>query len=150
VAIFVINEWLPEDSSGVNGGGRQREAFSVISALAVSDHRIVIIEKSPFEQKFWNLCKSNRDVVVRTIVRAYLLGLRQNSDRCQILKQEEAAPIPVELATATKADDHYLLHAQLTIQGAILVTTDLPLRQAVAQIQGLPCLSREEFLSTYF
>jgi hypothetical protein len=148
VAIFVINEWLPEDSSGVNGQKNQREAFTAIVSLAESTHTIVIVERSPFEQKFWHLCKENEDLVIRGIAREYVLGLRQNRERCRILISEETVDIPGELAAATKIDDHYLLSALLTVPGAILVTTDRPLHDAVTDA-GLTCLFREEFLQTY-
>jgi len=148
VATFVINEWLPEDSSGVNGKKNQREAFTAIVSLAGSGHTILVIERSPFERKFWRLCKENHDLVIRGIAREYVLGLRQNSDRCRILKPEETVDIPAELAAATNADDHYLLSAQVTVADAILVTTDGPLHDAVIGV-GLPCLFREEFLQTY-
>lgn len=148
MAIFVINEWLLEDSSGNNGLEFQRQAFSIITALAASEHQIVIIEGSPFDQKAWSLCKGTGSII-RAITRLFVVSLRQNSDRCRILKPEPPVAIPEQLAGATKHDDHYLLHAQLAVEGAILVTTDGPLREAVRNA-GLPCLFREEFLNTYF
>jgi len=54
-----------------------------------------------------------------------------------------------DLASSIKPDDHYLIQAQLNVSGAVLVTTDTPLREVVLKT-GLQCLSREEFLSTYF
>lgn len=148
MAIFVINEWLWADLSGSNGLQAQREAFSVIEKLAASDHRIVVIEGSSFDQKAWNLCKSTNPIVQR-IAGAYVANVRQNSDRCLIFKPEAAVALPDELASATEPDDHYLVQAQLTVIGAVLVTTDKLLRDAVGKA-GLSCLSREEFLSTYF
>ena len=148
MATFVINEWLWEDSSGVNGLGFQAEVFNLITRLAVSEHQIVIIEGSPFDQKAWRLCKGT-STIIRAIVTVFVTNLRQNSDRCRILKPELAVPIPEQLAAATNHDDHYLLEAQQAVEGAIIVTTDGTLREAVRNA-GLPCLSREEFLSTYF
>lgn len=149
MADFVINEWLWSDLAGHNGLQHQREAFSVIASLSASDHRIVIIEGSAFDQKAWKLCKYTNPMIVQRIAGAYVANVRQNSDRCLILKPEAAAAIPDDLASATKDDDHYLLRAQLTVPGAILVTTDGPLHEAVGNA-GLPCLFRELFLSAYF
>jgi hypothetical protein len=148
VAAFVINEWLWADLSGGNGRQAQREAFVVIQKLAVSDHRIVVIEGSAFDQKAWNLCKSTNPMIVQRMAGAYVASLRQNSDRCVILKPEAVLGVPNELASATKQDDHYLIQAQLSVEGAILVTTDGDLCHAVKQA-GLPCLSRQEFLTTH-
>lgn len=148
MATFVINEWLPEDLSGTNGRQGQIDALNVITRLAASDHRIVIIEQSPFEQKFFQLCRNNTDQTIRGIARAYMMDLGYDLDRCVRLKLEETVDIPQALAEATNANDHYLLHAQLTVAGAILVTTDQSLREAVNQA-GLPCISREDFFATY-
>ena len=148
MAIFVINEWLWADLSGSNGPLAQREAFSVIEKLPASDHRILLVEGSPFDQKAWNLCKST-DPIVQRIAGAYVANVRQNFDRCQILKPEEIDALPDELASAIKPDDQYLVQAQRSVSGAILVTTDNPLREALGKA-GLSCLSREEFLRIYF
>lgn len=148
MASFVINEWLWEDSSGVNGLPAQRRAFSVITEFAKSDHRLVVIAGSAFDKKAWRLCKST-DATAAAIARAFVLGVRSNSDRVLILRAEEAVGIPDELAAATKADDHYLLQAQLSVAEAILISTDEPLREAVRNA-GFNCLSREEFLTAYF
>lgn len=144
--IFVVNEWLPEDSSGVNDSDAQKTALKAVELLASSSHQIVVIEGSKFEKKFYALAKNNTDVAVRGIARIYMMSLRFNSDRCIAIKSENASPIPPELASATKTDDHYLLHALLTVPGSTLVTTDVDLRAAVNNA-GLPCLSREQFLS---
>ena len=88
-------------------------------------------------------------MVIQLIAGLYVANVRWNSDRCLILKPEATLALPDELASATKPDDHYLLRAQLSVPGAVLVTTDRPLCEAVGKA-GLSCLSREEFLSTYF
>ena len=149
MAVFVINEWLWADLSGSNGNEAQREAFGVIENLPSSDHRIVIIEGSKFDQKAWNLCGNTHPMTVQRIAGIYVSTVRVNADRCQILKPEAVVDIPQNLASATKPDDHYLIQALLTVQGAILVTTDNPLREVIGRA-GLGCMTREEFLSSYF
>lgn len=148
MADFVINEWLWADLSGSNGLQLQREAFSIIEKLPASDHRIVVIEGSAFDQKAWTLCGNSNRMIVQQMAGRYVKDVRKSS-RCLTLKPDTVPDLPEELASATKADDHYLLQAQLTVKGAILVTTDAPLREAVVKA-GLSCLSREEFLRRYF
>ncbi len=149
MAVFVINEWLWADLSGSNGRDNQLQAASLIDNLVVSDHRIVIIEGSSFDQKAWNLCRNINNLIVQRLAGFYVSAVRQNSDRCQILKPEAIADLPNELAYATKQDDHYLIQALLTVTGAILVTTDNPLRETLGRAR-LNCISREEFLRDYF
>jgi hypothetical protein len=148
VAVFVINEWLWSDLLGQNGLSNQREAFGVIEKIPASDHRIVIVEGSAFDKKAWNLCKS-ANLIAQRIAGAYVASVRQNSDRCLILQPEILVALPHELASAINPDDHYLVRAQLSVAGAVLVTTDGALCQVVVTA-GLSCLSREKFLSTYF
>jgi hypothetical protein len=148
VATFVINEWLWSDLSGDNGLPRQRDSFRVIEKLPASEHQIVVIERSAFDQKAWRMCKS-ADPVVGRIGGLYVSTVRQNSDRCLILSPASLVALPDNLASSTNPDDHYLLQAQLSVAGAILVSTDNPLRDA-AERAGLHSLSREEFLKTYF
>ncbi len=148
MADFIINEWLWADASGDNGPQAQREALNVIEKLAASDHKIVVIEGSSFDKKAWKLCKSTQPWIAQRIATAFVASIRQNSDRCLILKSESAAALPEELAPAINPDDQYLVQAQLSVGGAILVTTDGALREALGRA-GLRCLSREEFLATY-
>lgn len=150
MAVFVINEWLWSDVPGHNGPDNQREGFKVIVKLPVSQHQIVVVEGSAFDQKAWKLCKSTdtNPMVVQRIAGAYAKSLRLDSNRCLILRSETLAPLPPELASATNPDDHYLVQAQLASPGAILVTTDGELCEAVKQVH-LSCISREEFLNTY-
>ncbi len=148
MAIFVINEWLWADSAGDNGPQAQNHAFNIITMLAASDHQIAVIEGSPFDRKAWNICKST-DTIISSIARTFVLGLRQNSNRCLILKPESVAPFPEVLAPNVKLGDRYLVQTQLTLPGAILVTTDEALCEAVKDA-GFACLLRNEFLNTYF
>jgi|SRR5579864_3892077 len=151
MAVFVINEWLWSDVPGHNGPHNQREGFKVIVKLSTSQHKIVVVEGSAFDQKAWKLCKStatNPMLVQRIVGALYVPTLRQNSDRCLLLKQEALPAIPPELASVTNPDDHYLVQAQLAVPGATLVTTDGDLCQAVNRA-GLACITREEFLSNY-
>ena len=148
MAAFVVNEWLWADSSGENGPDAQRQAFQVITMLANSDHQIVIIEGSAFDQKAWKLCKSPDSMVAQRIAGLYVVSVRQNSDRCVILKPHEAAVLPDELALRIKSDDHYLVQALLTVGGSVLVTTDEPLLEIAATF-GLRCSHRHEFLAAH-
>ena len=117
MAVFVINEWLWADSSGSNGPHAQRQAFDVIRLLGDSDHQIAIIENSEFDRKAHTLCRSNEDIV-RQIIKIFMMILRQDSNRCIVLKLDMAAILPERLAGSIKPDDRYLVRAQLSISGS--------------------------------
>ena len=147
MAAFVINEWLWHDSLGQNGPDAQRQAFEVICKLANSDHQVVVIEGSRFDQKAWDLWKSSNTVVVG-LSKIFFGRIRVSPNRCILLKPDMAADLSDELGSSVNPDDQYLVRAQLSVPGSLLVTTDRPLRDAVGKA-GLPCLPREEFLATY-
>lgn len=147
MAVFAINEWLWADVLGQNGAVAQRESFIAIVKLAESDHRLVIIEGSAFDRKAFALCKG-APMIAQRMAGVLLKELRLNSDRCHLLKPDAMLPLPKELAYSVKDDDHYLVQAQQSVPGAILVTTDSALREAVLRA-NLKCLSREDFLKTY-
>lgn len=144
MADFVINEWFWSDLSGDNGLESQRESFRLIEIFPRLEHRIVIIEGSAFDQKAWSLCGNTKPMIVQRLAGAFVKNIRQ-SDRCLILKPDIVGALPPELIPRIKLDDYYLVQAQLTVGGAILVTTDTPLREAVTGL-GLECQAREEFL----
>ena len=148
MAVFVINEWLWADLSGSNGLQAQRESFSFIECFPSVEHQIVIIEGSAFDRKAWNLCRNDNPMVVQRIAGAYITSIRQNSDRCLILKPEVIVPLSAELVRTVKPDDHYLVQALMSAAGSILVTTDAPLRQIVTDV-GLNSMSRDEFLTIF-
>ena len=149
MAVFVINEWLWADSSGENGQQAQGDALKVITRLAASDHQIVVVEGSRFDQKAWKLCKSTSPMIAQRLASAFVATVRQSSNRCRILKPQDTADLPETLASATNTDDHYLVRALVSVAGAILVTTDKNLCEAVRKA-GLKCLSREEFMAQIF
>lgn len=147
MAIFVVNEWLWADLSGANGLQPQREAFKFIERFPATQHQIVVIEGSAFDQKAWALCKSNNPIVQR-IAAVYVTAVRQDRDRCLILPAESVGPLPDELAAVVKPDDRYLVEAQLCVAESILVTTDNPLREVLGRA-GIKSISRKEFLEEY-
>jgi hypothetical protein len=147
VAAFVINEWLWADLSGDNGRALQFQAIRLIENLIASDHQIVVIEGSEFDRKAWKLCKSSNELVIQAVV-AFVTSIRQDSDRCLILKPDAVVALSNELAAVIKPDDHYLIQAQQAVEGSIIVTTDNPLR-GILRGAGLVCISREEFFSAF-
>jgi hypothetical protein len=147
VATFVVNEWLWADLSGANGLLAQSEAFNFIQSFPAAQHKIVVIEGSAFDQKAWALCKNSNPIVQR-IAAIYVTSIRQNRDKCLILRVGSVSPLPDEIAATIKPDDRYLVEAQLQVQDSIVVTTDNPLHEALAKA-GLKSISREDFLRIF-
>lgn len=75
----------------------------------------------------------------------FVVAIRQDSNNCLLLKPEQTN-IPPELEQKIKPDDRYLIEAQQRVEGATIVTTDAPLREALNEV-GRRFSSREEFLN---
>jgi len=135
------------DLAGENGHDHQGQVIKLIDNLVVSNHQVVIIEGSRFDQKAWALCNNEGPLVVKSVV-AFVKNIRQNFDRCRILKMAEVCSLPEALSKVIKPDDHYLVQAQFAAEGATIVTTDNPLRSVLHSV-GLKCISREEFLELF-
>ena len=147
--VFIINEWLWSDINGDNEdkGPRQVEASIFLGAFSKSDHQFIMVLGSKFEQKAMAACRSRNPGVQRLAV--LFFSFRYDLSHCRLLRMNELAKLPHDLAASVKDDDHYLVRALLTVKDSILVTTDGPLLKA---LEGLAshCISREEFLRDYF
>lgn len=148
MADFVINEWLWADLAGSNQQKAQADSLAFIEQFTKSNHRLVLLEGSPFDQKAWSLCES-QNPLHKHLSKLFVLGVRQDPQRVFILNAQNLPALPGDLANRVKPDDHYLVQAQLAVPGAALVTTDEPLT-VLLQEAGLPFMSREQFLLTYF
>ncbi len=150
MGVFVINEWLWADICGQNEGlgPRQMEAALFVGALMDSDHKFVMVLDSKFEHKAFAACTNENPPQVRLLAMKFL-SLRLDSDHCILYRTGELAALPHNLTKVVKNDDHYLVRALLTREDSTLVTSDKPLRDALAELVGR-CISREEFLKTYF
>ncbi len=150
MGVFVINEWLWADICGQNEnlGLRQMEAALFVGALTDSDHKFVMVLDSKFENKAYAACANTSPPQVQLLALRFL-SLRHDSNRCLLYRTGELEALPHKFTQTVKNDDHYLVRALLTVKDSILVTTDEPLRDALAELVGR-CISREEFLKTYF
>lgn len=146
MAVFVINEWLWADAVGDNGAEAQGEAYELITRLADSNHQIVVLEGSRFDQKGWGICRNTQSLVIQRLATQFVKNLRQNLDRCHLLKPDDILPLPTGLSSKVKSDDHYLVQCLIAVPGAILVTTDGDLCEVVVE-SGQACISRKEFLA---
>jgi len=149
MGVFVINEWLWADIQGENEnqGRRQYEAAVFVEAILQSEHQLIIVEHSKFDDKAWATCKSPTFATKMLVVN--FLKLRYDLDRCRLLHINQLAELPDDLRASVKEHDHYLVRALLTAPESILVTTDGDLCKALKELPER-CISREEFLRDYF
>jgi len=141
VSQFVLNEWFWHDLYGDNGDAAQHVTARVIQRLANSQHQIVIARGEAFDTKAWKLC------TIRPILgKAFVLMLRQDSDRCLLLDRNALPPEPPWAMELVKPDDRYLIRTCLGVPGSTLVTSDHPLIEVVTR-HGISAVLRDDFLA---
>lgn len=146
MADYVLNEWVWADAVGENGGTRQVEAFQFLNALSRRSDRIIVVEGSSFHEEAWKLCISTT-LPAREIAQFFKLNFLFNNEKCRLLSESELEEFPPSL-TDVKDDDKYLVRAQLTATGSVIITTDGPLKAALDEA-GIPCEHRDEFVPKY-
>lgn len=141
---FIVDEWLWHDLSGENGDERRAQAFAFLEKVLQKCDIIVSLKKSPFEQKFFQLCQRT-DAITRNIVRFFRLQILHNQQKYHAYTESDCAPLPEE--SPVKADDAYLVRLALRGYGTV-VTTDHPLLQYLQETH-IPCIHRDNLLETY-
>ncbi len=147
MADFVLNEWLWSDLEGETGTDRQNENLSVLTRLQASTDRIVVVLKSSFVRKFWNLYREASTPAQRLAVVQFETML-VDSNKCVQLEPDSLPDIS-DLKADCKQDDWYLIQAQRA-QGAesLIVTTDKPLIEALRR-HSIPCTDRNAWVRGY-
>jgi hypothetical protein len=142
VSQFVLNEWFWADLRGDNGVDKQTATLLFLHRFAASIHQIVITVETPFDAKAWKLCND-----APGIGRAFVLLVRQNSERCVILQPGDLPEFPHALETTVNPDDRYVVQTCLAAPGSTLITTDAKLAEHLKRF-GIRCMTREQALSS--
>jgi hypothetical protein len=148
MADIVIDEWLWADLAGENSYDAQKQAFKFICKIYDKCDRIVMVKESKFIQKFWDFCKSAKDVQSRQIANYYKDSFCFNPDKSVFLEGPSLRSVPEKVSSETKADDHYLIQALITAKAQVIVTTDESLKETLIR-NGFSCALRDEFVRKY-
>ena len=76
-------------------------------------------------------------------------SLYDDSDRALRVRSEGTDAIPNELLTRLPEEDVYLVSAYLSAGANVLVTTDVPLHEALSDSDLVTCRMRDDFLDAY-
>ncbi len=147
MADLVLDEWLWSDLAGENSTQKQSETFQLLKAIYWKCDRIVTVQGSRFAQKAERFFR-HTDVTRRQIARYYRNHFWYNSLKCRILEEDQLLDLPAQIVAKVNRDDHYVVRAYLTAKASVIVTTDIPLKGALAE-QVIPCKLRDEFVPDY-
>src|SRR5216684_8011417 len=144
---LILDEWLWSDLKLTNGLPKQKESVALLLALQNTPDRLIVVIESPFEKKFWDLCKTANDSIQRNAVKIFR-SIFFDSSKCLQISRDELPAIPLALQENCKEEDQYLVQAQHAVPGSIIITTDQPLIKLLND-QSLPCEHRDTWLVDY-
>ena len=145
--LIVLNEWVFHDLRGDNGPLRQSEAEDFLSALRVSTDRVVVPDESPWTDKAYQMMRLSDPR--RKLSSQAFFGLCVDINRALRVPTEGVEVIPEELLNQLPKEDAYLVSAYLSADADVLVTTDVPLYEALADTELVTCRMRDDFLADY-
>ncbi len=145
--LIVLNEWIFHDLWGENGESSQRETVQFLSALVQSADILIV----PSEPRWSN--KANRLMEFtdarRRVISKVFRSLYDDSERTIRIRADIAEIVPDELLSRLPEKDVYLVYAYLLGNADVLVTTDVPLWESLADSDLVTCQMRDDFLADY-
>ena len=149
--IIVLNEWVFHDLWGKNGEEKQKQAEQFLRAFQDTSDQLVV--PAPGQHRWLHKAyelmeRSHLDSRLRLISR-FFRSLIENSERAIRMQPEDTIAVPCELLVQLPEEDVYLVSAHLSSNADVLVTTDQPLFEALADSTEVRCRMRDEFLAHY-
>ena len=148
ILLTIPDEWLLHDLRGDNGERRQKKAIEFLERLRRICDKLVVVKGSPW------LKKARTFFEVRTPqmheIGHFLWGVLIDSEKTLLFDLDDLQDIPAKMAETFEEKDHYLLRAERTVPGSIIVTTDRrslyePLKEqfSYVKVQLRDCFLRE-------
>ena len=144
---IVLNEWVFHDLWGQNRERKQRETAQFLLSFALSGDSLVVPNEIRWTGKA-NRLMTFSDARRRAISKVFR-SLYDDSERALRVRSEATETIPREILTRLPDEDVYLVSAYLSGNADVLVTTDVPLYEALADSDLVTCRMRDEFLGDY-
>lgn len=135
---IVVNEWLLEWLRPDHADAEQRKfAQQFLVRLLKSERVLVVRNPSAFYRKAHRYPKEFSGYPTEVQFYRHLINLIQDSDRCRIVDDEDALPLPEstlkKLAVGNFGSDRYLFEAAHTTAPRIIVTSD---EKLIAHLAG--------------
>ena len=145
--LLVINEWIFHDLLMDNGRVAFKETEGFVNRLFSSDDRIVMPDEDRWKRKAYQLMTASSPVQ-RQVSRLFHRLLR-DPDRCLILSTAAPRGASPGAYDWSPPEDVYLIEAYVASGADLLVTTDVPLFDAIAEYGQFTCQMRDDFISEY-
>ena len=144
---IVLNEWVSHDLWGENGECRQRETVQFLLAFERSADSFIVPNEPRWSSRA-NRLMEFMDARRRLISKVFR-SLYDDSERTIRIRTGIAEAVSEELLSRLPEEDVYLVSAYLAANADVLVTTDVPLYEALADSELVTCRMRDDFLGDY-
>jgi len=147
---IITDEWLFSDICGESGLALQEQAIQfLLRVLQVCD-KIVIVRRSPFEEKIYKLFKiSARNLRLKAFSQFFKTAIFANSLKATFVNIECLPQLPNKLLEIVPRDDWYLIQAHLKISNSIIITTDGKLKDRLSNYKFIKIYIRDSFIRDY-
>ena len=145
--LLVINEWIFHDLLMDNGRVAFKETESFVNRLFGSNDRIVVPDEDRWKRKAYQLMTESNPA--QRQVSQLFHRLLRDPDRCLILSIAAPLGAPPDAYDWAPPEDAYLIQGYIASQADLLVTTDVPLFEAIAEYEQFTCQMRDDFVSAY-
>jgi len=149
---FVINEWFLDWYRPDATAAEQKSVRVFFHHFLLSDHKIVVLQNSPFLQKLHRYRSTfDYDIPCRLALKNFFSTVLQNPEKCVVLQVATALPSVLEskLLTGNYASDQYLFQAAQATDDKIIVTTDRKLVEHIGPNEGFNFYNVESFQQTF-
>jgi hypothetical protein len=149
---IVFDEWIFHELGGEDGPDKQQETFNLLIKLINICDKIVVLDDSPFVQKWDTYYAESRSDRDRRAMCDYLFAMIfSNELKIHKLTQRDIKPLPKDLIKLVPVSDHYLIQSYLKVQhkGGFVVTTDGNWKHEKLINKSMDIRMRDEFINQY-
>ena len=145
--MLVLNEWIFHDLSFDNGTAKFRETADFFEAFQNSDDKLALPAEPRWKHKAFRLMTMS-DPRQRSISKV-LHRILRDSDQTVLVKDDAPLKDPGSYHSVIPEKDVYLIIAYGAVGADLLVTTDIPLFEALVGLDGVNGAMRDDFLHEY-
>lgn len=144
---ITINEWIIHY---IYDEDKYKEVAEFLVKVLSKCDKLVLRRNIPLAKKILVLSKDSGNLrpQQRYIAKFFIGSFIHNSEKCEILYEEEISRPPDNLVQFVKSDDLYLIENALATDKFIL-TTDSKLKQAINERHGIKVELVNEFFKRY-
>jgi DNA replicative helicase MCM subunit Mcm2 (Cdc46/Mcm family) len=153
---LVVNEWLPEYLRPNASDVEKRLAEQFLNSFMQRSDRLFVKDPSPFLDKIHRFQKDfDYDIKSREAFKTFIKLILRNPERCTLVMEDELKELPkstsekLNQAGTNFHSDTYLFESANLTANNIVITTDVKLKNQMADDEHFQVVLLEDFLKDY-